>query len=266
VQFRVRRLGHADEVTVVEHLDELRNRLIVSVLALVVAFSVAFWKHLSLIDLMKRQLPLDAHGKPYQLSILAPGEQFSIAMQISFWAAVIVTTPILFYQLYAYVIPAFNPDRTRTTWPLLLMVPFFFTVGVIFAYLVVIPAAAGFLLGFDNGEYLVQPRAELWYEWVVTLLLAVGLIFEMPALVLMLARFGVVSSRMLRRFRRHAIVANTVIAAALPGVDPVSMIMEALPLFALYEISILLAWLVERGAGRPADGDEADAEDADAAT
>ncbi len=255
MRFRVRRLDHSDEVTVVEHLDELRNRLVVSLIALGVTFGVAFWQHNKLIEIMKRQVPLGPDGKPYGLVILAPGEQFSLAMQISFWAAVIVTTPILFYQLYAYVIPAFNPDRTRTTWPLLLMVPFFFTTGVVFAYFVVIPAAAGFLLGFDANEYVVQPRAELWYEWMVTLLLAVGLIFEMPAAVLMLAKMRIVSSRMLRRFRRHAILVNTVVAAALPGVDPVSMIMEALPLFALYELSILLAWLVERGSGRQAASD-----------
>jgi sec-independent protein translocase protein TatC len=246
MRFRVRRVSHDEEVTVVEHLDELRNRLLISLLCLGVAFSVAFWRHEDIIRLLLRQIPRASDGRKIDLVVLAVGEQFKIAVTISFWAAVIVALPVLFYQLYAYVLPAFNPDRSARTWPLLILVPFLFTCGAVFSYIVVIPAASKFLLQFDSNLYLVQPRALDWYEFCVTMMLALGLIFELPAAVLLLTRVGIVNSKLLRRYRRHAIVALAVLAAALPGVDPVSMIMEFIPLLVLYEFSIILSKVAER--------------------
>jgi sec-independent protein translocase protein TatC len=246
MKIRVKRVEHDEEVTVVEHLDELRNRLLISLACLGVAFSLAFWQHTDIIRLLIRQVPKNHNGEQIRLVILGVGEQFKIAVTVSFWAAVIIALPVLFYQLYAYVIPAFNPDRSARTWPLLLLVPSLFIIGAVFAYLVVIPAAATFLLGFDSELYNVQPRALDWYEFCVTMMLAMGLIFELPAAVLLLAKVGIVTSRMMRKYRRHAIVALAVVAAALPGVDPVSMIMEFLPLLVLYEFSIVLAKLAER--------------------
>jgi len=246
MKIRVKRVEHDEEVTVVEHLDELRNRLLISLACLGVAFSLAFWQHTDIIRLLIRQVPKNHNGEQIRLVILGVGEQFKIAVTVSFWAAVIIALPVLFYQLYAYVIPAFNPDRSARTWPLLVLVPSLFVVGAVFAYLVVIPAAATFLLGFDSELYNVQPRALDWYEFCVTMMLAMGLIFELPAAVLLLAKVGIVTSRMMRKYRRHAIVALAVVAAALPGVDPVSMIMEFLPLLVLYEFSIVLAKLAER--------------------
>jgi sec-independent protein translocase protein TatC len=244
--FRVKRLNHDEEVTVVEHLDELRNRLFVSLICLGIVFVVAFWRHEDLIQLILDKLPYGPNGKQYEVQVTQPGEQFSIAIQVSFWASVCVALPVLFYQLYAYVMPAFNPDRQKTTWPLLFLCPTLFIAGALFSYAVVVPAAGGFLLNFDEHLYLVQPKASAWYEWVVTLMLAVGLIFEIPAAIFVLTKMGVVDHHFLRKNRKYAILINTVIAAALPGVDPVSMIMEAIPLFALYEISILISWLVGR--------------------
>jgi sec-independent protein translocase protein TatC len=246
MRFRVRRVEHDEEVTVVEHLDELRNRLLVSLICLGVAFSVAFWRHEDIVRLLIRQVPKTTDGRPIDLVVLAVGEQFKIAVTISFWAAVIVALPVLFYQLYAYVIPAFNPDRSARTWPLLILVPSLFICGAVFSYLVVIPAAAKFLLQFDSNLYLVQPRALDWYEFCVTMMLALGLIFELPAAVLLLTRVGIVTSKMMRTYRKHAIVALAVLAAALPGVDPVSMIMEFIPLLVLYEFSIVLSKMAER--------------------
>jgi sec-independent protein translocase protein TatC len=256
MKFRVKRVEHDEEVTVVEHLDELRNRLLISLLCLGVAFSIAFWRHTDIIRLLIRQVPKNHNGEQIKLVVLAVGEQFKIAVTVSFWAAVIVALPVLFYQLYAYVIPAFNPDRSARTWPLLLLVPSLFVTGAVFSYLVVIPAAASFLLGFDSELYNVQPRALDWYEFCVTMMLVMGLIFELPAAVLLLTKVGIVSSRMMRHYRRHAIVALAIIAAALPGVDPISMVMELLPLLVLYEFSIVLARMTER---RSAEEDDLDA-------
>ena len=151
---------------------------------------MAFWRHEDIVRLLIRQVPKTTDGQQIDLVVLAVGEQFKIAVTISFWAAVIVALPVLFYQLYAYVIPAFNPDRSARTWPLLILVPSLFICGAVFSYLVVIPAAAKFLLQFDSDLYLVQPRALDWYEFCVTMMLAMGLIFELPAAVLLLARVG----------------------------------------------------------------------------
>jgi sec-independent protein translocase protein TatC len=257
MRFRVKRVAHDEEVTVVEHLDELRNRLLVSLLCLGVAFSVAFWRHTDIIRLLIRQVPQNHNGEQIKLVILGVGEQFKIAVTVSFWAAVIVALPVLFYQLYAYTIPAFNPDRSARTWPLLVLVPSLFVIGAVFSYLVVIPAAASFLLGFDSELYNVQPRALDWYEFCVTMMLAMGLIFELPAAVLLLTKVGILNSRLLRHYRKHAIVALAVLAAALPGVDPISMIMELLPLLVLYEFSIILARLTERRGAEKEDFDAA---------
>jgi sec-independent protein translocase protein TatC len=253
MRLRVKRLNHDEEVTVVEHLDELRNRLFVSLACLGVAFVVAFWRHDDLIRLMEGPLPV-VHGHKLTLFVFATGEQFRLAMSVSFWAAVIVALPVLFYQLYAYVIPAFNPDRTHTTWPLLLLVPTLFVLGVVFGYIVVLPAAASFLLNFDANLYTVQPRANEWFEWCVTLLIAMGLIFELPAAVLMLTKMHVLNSRMMRKNRRYAILILSIVAAALPGVDPVSMIAEFLPLLLLYEFSIVLARMAEGRRGTESTG------------
>jgi sec-independent protein translocase protein TatC len=257
MRLRVKRLDHDEEVTVVEHLDELRNRLIVSLLCLAAAFVVAFWRHEDLIRLLKGPLP-KVHGKQLDLFVFGTGEQFKLAVSISFWAAVIVALPVLFYQLYAYVIPAFNPEGRHMTWPLLLLVPSLFIVGVVFAYIVVLPAAASFLLNFDANLYTVQPRANEWFEWCVTMFIAVGLIFELPAAVLFLTRLGLLSSRMLRKNRRYAYLILCVVAAALPGVDPVSMILEFLPLIVLFEFSIILARMVERREDPASQSREAD--------
>ncbi len=257
MRFRVRRVSHDEEVTVVEHLDELRDRLLISLLCLAVAFSVAFWRHEDIVRLLIRQVPKTTDGRQIDLVVLAVGEQFKIAVTISFWAAVIVALPVLFYQLYAYVLPAFNPDRSARTWPLLILVPSLFVCGAVFSYIVVIPAAAKFLLQFDSELYLVQPRALDWYEFCVTMMLAMGLIFELPAAVLLLTRVGIVTSKMMRTYRKHAIVALAVLAAALPGVDPVSMIMEFIPLLILYEFSIVLSKMAERNSA--AEEDDLDA-------
>jgi sec-independent protein translocase protein TatC len=242
MRIRLRRLGHQEEVSVVDHLDELRNRLLVSLICLGVAFAVAFWRHQDLIRLLLHPVP----GKiEPRLLVTGVGEQFAIAVKLSFWAAVIVALPVLFYQLYAYIVPALAPETQRHLRPLLLLVPSLFIAGVVFCYFLVIPPASRFLLTFDANLYTVLPRAQDWFEFCIVLMIVLGLIFEMPAAVLMLARLGIVTSALMRRYRRHAIVINAVVAAALPGVDPVTTVLELIPLLVLYELSILLARIAE---------------------
>jgi sec-independent protein translocase protein TatC len=252
---KIRRLTAGEEVTLTEHLEELRNRLMVALLALAVAFAVAFWRHADLLDLLNRKLPVQcvkqAGTAVVQCHRLQPttfgvAEPFTMAMIVSFWAGMIVALPIVFYQLYAFVIPAFSDDASRKMWPLLIMVPLLFAAGVFFAYELALPAATKFLLGFDADRYNTQVRAKDYYSFAAMLLAGMGLIFQVPTAVLLLTKLRILSSRILRKNRRYAILGLTVAAVALPGVDPITTTFEAIPLYILYEVSIWLAWFVER--------------------
>jgi sec-independent protein translocase protein TatC len=149
--------------------------------------------------------------------------------------------PIWLYQLYAYVLPAFSEAEKRVVFPLLLAAPFLFAFGVVFAYFVVMPAAVKFLLNFNNSQFNVQVRARDYYSFFSTTMLAGGVIFEMPLAILAVTRLGIVKVEQLRSNRRYAYLVIAIVAAALPGVDPVSMLLEMVPLLVLYELSILLA-------------------------
>jgi sec-independent protein translocase protein TatC len=241
-----RRLEHGEEVSLVEHLTELRQRLLVAFIALGVGFIVAFWRNSDILRLFNRQLPIDPNTHRHILpTTLSVSEPFTNSMIISAYAGLLLALPIVFYQLYAFVIPAFSDTTSKRIWPIMLIVPALFVGGVAFGYEIVLPRAIHFLLGFNADQYNVQVRASSYYSFACMILAAMGLIFEMPAAVAALTRVGILSAALMRRHRRYAIVVLAAIAALLPGVDPVSMLLEFLPLLVLYEASIWVARLVE---------------------
>jgi sec-independent protein translocase protein TatC len=241
-----KRLEHGEEVSLVEHLTELRQRLVVAFIALGVGFAVAFWRNSDILRLFNRQLPIDPHTHRHILpTTLSVSEPFTNSMIISAYAGLLLALPIVFYQLYAFVIPAFSDRTSKHIWPIMIIVPLLFVGGVAFGYEVVLPRAIHFLLGFNSSQYNVQVRASSYYSFSCMILAAMGLIFEMPAAVAALTRVGILSARLMRKNRRYAIVVLAAIAALLPGVDPVSMLLEFLPLLVLYELSIWVARLVE---------------------
>ena len=148
---------------------------------------------------------------------------------------------MILYQLYAFILPAFSPDERRVARPLILMVPVLFVTGVIFCYFVVLTPALQFLLNFNADEFNTQVRARDYYSFVTLLLVAMGLGFQIPVGVLAACKLGLTSAAKLRRNRRYAIVVIVVLASLLPTLDPLTLILEAIPLYALYELSILLA-------------------------
>lgn len=247
---RIQRAARDDELTVVEHLTELRNRLIVAVASLGVGFAVGYLIHGWLLDLMYNKIPANV-GKPTTLGV---GEPFAIALKTAMYFALIVALPILFYQVYAFIIPAFSDDVGKQLWPLLILVPALFIVGVAFGYFVVLDPALKFLLNFDDTHYDTQVRAGQYISFIGMLMLALGLVFELPAALMLLGRIGVVNARFLRKNRRYAILILTVVAAALPSIDPISMLLELIPLLILYEISIfLVAWVQPKHRYEPAE-------------
>jgi sec-independent protein translocase protein TatC len=306
-----RPVGHEDRLSLVEHLDELRSRLIISVIALIAAFSVCFAFNGTLLDIINKpleketqknvdrgrgplgqikkvgdgvknvgqsvdgtlavlsrpgsgltresrnalakqreqlraelkQLPRITGNKPITLGI---GEPFGNTLIVSLYFAILLAMPFLLWQAYAFVLPAFSPEEKRVALPLLMMIPFLFLTGVAFGYFLVLPAAVRFLQNFnaDNFNILVQGRD--YYRFAALTLVAMGIVFQVPVGILALTRFGVVTVEKLRRNRRYAFVLCFVLATPLPGVDPVTMILESLMLYVLYEVGILLSTLLVR--------------------
>lgn len=240
---RVKAVSHEDRLTLVEHLDELRTRLFVCLAALGVALALCFWQNHLLLEIAQGPLP-SAHD---QLLTLGPTEPFTTTLTVSAYGALVLSLPVVLWQLYAYVLPAFSETERKTILPILLLFPFLFVAGIAFAYFVVMPAALNFLLDFNKGQFNIQLRARDYYSFFSMTELACGLIFQLPLAIIAVTRLGIVRVEQLTQNRRYAYLVIAIVAAALPGVDPVTMLIEMVPLLVLYELSILLA----RVLGRP---------------
>lgn len=240
---RVKAVSHEDRLTLVEHLDELRSRLIVCILVLGVALALCFWQNHLLLEIAQGPLPAD-HD---QLITFGVTEPFTTTLTVSAYGAIVLSLPIVLWQLYAYVLPAFSEAERRVILPILLLFPVLFLAGLAFAYFIVIPAALNFLLDFNDGQFNIQLRAREYYGFFSMTEIALGLIFQLPLAILAVTRLGIVSVEQLTHNRRYAYLAIAIVAAALPGVDPITMLIEMVPLLVLYELSILLA----RVLGRP---------------
>jgi sec-independent protein translocase protein TatC len=307
----LRPIGHEDRLSLVDHLDELRTRLIVCGVALVIAFGFCFWQNNELLRIinkplttqtrkqvakgegtvgqaviaqqaivrtaedtsralrllgapgsglsaqarsqmlpLSRKLQLDVArvprnpqgDKPVTLSV---GEPFTTTLAVSFYFALIISLPVILYELFGFVTPALKPHERRAAAPLLMAVPALFVAGVMFGYFIVLPAAVRFFVNFNADQFNVLVQANQFYKFAATILLAMGLVFQVPVVILGATRLGFVTPRQLRRSRRYAIVACAAVAAFLPG-DFITLLLETVPLYLLFEVSILLAALVVR--------------------
>jgi sec-independent protein translocase protein TatC len=236
-----RRLGHGEEATLVEHLGELRTRLIISLAALGLAFVVIFPFHEHLVEWLKEPLPDDK-----KLVTLGVTEPFTTSIKLSFYAAIAVALPVLLYQLWSFLAPAVDESTQRVVSVFVGLATALFAGGLVFGYTVVLPRALSFLTEYDDELYDVQIRASYYYGFVSLALLGMALVFELPIFILALVRLRVLSSDRLRRNRRIGIFVVVFIAALLPTVDPVSLAFEAIPMVILFELSIWLAVLMER--------------------
>ena len=317
----IRPVGYDDRLSVVEHLDELRNRLIAAGAVFVVAFTVCLVFNHQLLSVMNHPLKVTTEkrtqegkgilGEIYlanqamrvfqqsnaemfkaitapgsgvkpevravveaqlarqakaaaklkgpegsQPVTLGPGEPFSATFTVAFYFALLISMPLILYQLYAFVLPAFSPNERRVALPLMSMIPVLFIIGVAFGYFVVLPAAVRFLQNFNSDQFNILLQARDYYKFAVLSLAATGLVFQLPVAILALTRLGVVTPQFLTRNWRYAIVILTIIAVLLPGTDPVSTMIEAVPLYLLYALSIVLARFVKpvvEDADEPAD-------------
>ncbi|HMH48468.1 MAG TPA: twin-arginine translocase subunit TatC [Solirubrobacteraceae bacterium] len=315
----IRPIGHEDRLSLVDHLDELRTRLIVSAAVLAVAFGFCLWQNHALLHILNKPLQtqtrkqvakgqgtigqavlaqqavlklagdtraaLEALQKPDSgLSpearaqvpaliaamkadvakiprhptgdnpvTLGVGEPFTTTITVSLLFALVFSLPLILFQLYGFVLPALTPDERRAVMPLLGAVPVLFVIGVLFGYFVVLPAAVRFFVNFNASEFNVLVQASTFYKFAATILVAMGLVFQVPVVILATTRIGLVTVEQLRKNRRYAIVACAVVAAFLPG-DAITLVLETVPLYLLYEASILVASLVGRRAAASTQG------------
>ncbi len=236
-----RRLTHGEEATLVEHLDELRSRLILCLFAIVPAFAIAFAFHENIIEWLTGPLPDDKNLVTFGVT-----EPFTTSVKVSVIAAIALVLPVLLWQVWAFFAPAVAPNFERVALLFVTLSTALFAAGVVFIYYIVLPRALDFLTSYDDELYDIQIRASYYYTFVAMTLLGGGLAFLMPIFVLALVRLRILTSTRLRQNRKIAFVIMLVFAALLPTVDPVSLAFEIVPLLLLFELSIWASVLMER--------------------
>ncbi len=301
-------MEHDQQLPLVGHLDELRTRMIVSLVVIGAAFGVCFWQNARLLDVIDAPLARQTMeqvrsgngtlGRSYTVQrsardlaiqvrslagvvsaqqrspagraalervviavdrdvkrLSAPpqgdrpvtlglGEPFTTTVTVTLIFALIVALPALLLQAYGFFMPAIEPAARRRLRPLLVAGPGLFVAGVLFGYFVVLPAAIHFLQNFNSSQFNVLVQASQYYSFAAKLLLAMGILFELPVLVIAATQTGIVTPRQLRHGRRYAIAACAAVGALLPG-DAVTMLLETVPLYLLFEIGLALATLLD---------------------
>jgi sec-independent protein translocase protein TatC len=236
-----RRLEYGEEATLVEHLGELRTRIVVCLLALIATTTVTYIFHGQLLDWLNRPLP--AHYKPTTLGVAEP---FLTSFWVSLWAGILLATPIIFWQIWGFFAPAVATHTQRKMIGFAVFAGALLVVGIGFGYFIVLDPAVHFLTNYDKTHYNIIVQAKSYYSFVTMVMVACGIVFELPVFVLALARIGILPAETLRRNRRIGYVVVAAVAVALPGVDPVTTTLEMIPMMVLFEASIWLAVLFDR--------------------
>jgi sec-independent protein translocase protein TatC len=236
-----RRLGHGDRVTLVEHLDELRTRLLIAIIAIGVGFAVAFGFQDQVLTWLKEPLPDDK-----RLTTFGVTEPFFTSIKVSFYAGFALALPVILWQLWSFLAPAFEEHAQRIVAGFVAIATGLFAAGLAFAYWIVFPRALAFLTNYNEEFFDIEIRASYYYSFVSLGILGIALVFELPIFVLALVRLGVITSGWLRRNRRIGYVVVVGVAILLPTVDPVSLAFETVPLLLLFEASIWASVFLER--------------------
>ncbi len=237
-----RRLGHGQEVELVGHLEELRSRIFVAGGAVLVTTIVAFTFHRRVIALLVDQLPRNHR----QLLTLGVAEPFTTSLKVSLALGFALALPIVLWQLWSFLAPALTPKTQHGIAGFTIFAAALMVAGITFGYKVALPAALHFLTNYDNSVYNVQIRAADFISFAVLVLAACGAVFELPIVVLGLVRVRALTSAKLRRNRRIGYMIVACIGVALPGVDPITTVMETIPLAILFESSIWLSVAFEK--------------------
>jgi sec-independent protein translocase protein TatC len=238
-----RRLRHGEEASLVEHLDELRARLVVSLVALVVGASVAYAIRAHIINWLEGPLPAKHRGDLLTFSVAEP---FVTSFMVAIYAGFLFALPINFWQVWAFLAPAFSENAQRMVSGLVGFAAILATGGILFGRYVVMPAAIPFLTNYDSDLYNIQLRARDYISFASLCILATAIVFEVPVFMLGLTRLRIITTAKLRKNRRIGYAVMAIVAVALPGVDPITTTLEMVPLMLLFESSIWLSLLFDR--------------------
>src|SRR5918999_4287410 len=236
-----RRLGHGEEATLVEHLEELRTRLLIAFGSVAFFFVGTYIFRHRIIEWLREPVP-----DQYELTTLSPGEPFITSFTVALYAALALAIPFLIWQLWSFLAPALEETSQTLIVRMVMAATLLLFCGMAFAYFVVLPTSMTFLLGFDDELYNTQLRAREYFSFAALLILGVGVLFELPIFILGLVRLGILTSARLRRNRRIGFGICLISVVFLPGVDFVSMALQAAPILLLFEASIWAAVFFER--------------------
>jgi sec-independent protein translocase protein TatC len=235
-----------EKLPITAHLEELRWRLIKCLVAVGIGFGVcyAFIKPIFnfFISPLVKVMPPGS-----RLIYTALPEAFVTYLKVAFFAGIILAMPVIFYQLWKFVMPGLYERERRYVIPFVLVATLFFLMGVSFAFFVVFPFGFRFFLGYATEGISAFPTLKEYLSFATTFLLAFGIIFEMPVIIFFLAKIGIVNHTVLKKQRKYAVLINAIVSAVLTPPDVVSMMFMMVPLLALYEISVWVAYLVEKG-------------------
>ncbi|MCD0166482.1 twin-arginine translocase subunit TatC [Deinococcus sp. LM3] len=227
-----------------DHLDELRKRIVISVIFLAVGLVVAFQYRVQLINLTKVPLNASEQYRGGDVEVVTQGltDQFVLSLNISFWAGFALALPFILSQVWAFIAPGLYDHERRWALPFIIGAGFSFMGGAVFGYYLVLPTMVGFLLDFLAGTVTPLLNLRDYIGTVTTFLIAFGLSFELPILSVILTRIGIVNHTMLRKGWRIALIVIMIFAAVItPTPDPTSMLMVAVPLYVLYELGVILS-------------------------
>lgn len=236
-----------DKMPFTQHLEELRKRLIVCAIAIGVGFLISyFFKEQILQWLMKPLLQALPKGEPHKLIYTAPHEAFVTYLKVSFIAGVGLATPVILFEMWRFMAPGLYEHEKRYLFPIVFLSTVFFVGGAMFGYFVVFPYGFQFFVSFANDFITPMISTREFTSFATRLLLAFGLVFEMPIVAFFLARLGLIDSQFLRRQRKYAIVLVFIIAAILTPPDVISQMLMAAPLIVLYEMSVWIVYFFGR--------------------
>jgi len=237
------------------HLEELRKRLVICAIAIGIGFGISyiFAKQLFsyLVLPLTKVLPDDS-----RLIFTNLPEMFIAYIKVALVAGIILAIPIIFYQLWMFLAPALFKKEKKYIIPFVLFSSILFAVGALFGYLVVFPYGFKFFVSFATEDIQALPSVKQYFSFAIRLLLAFGLVFEMPVVVLFLTKIGLITPDSMKKFRKFAILSSFILSAILTPPDVATQLMMALPIIILYEISIVLSKTMYRKKERKSDTEE----------
>ena len=235
------------QMSFLEHLEELRQRLLRSVLGLLAGFAVGFYFAKNFYNYLARPLTTTLHqlGVPDKLVYTNPVDPFNLYIKLGLLAGLFLASPYILWQLWLFISPGLYRHEKKYVWPFVGLTTLLFATGGFFAYALAFPAALKFLVGYGNQFTPMVTINEYW-DLAMSIIVAVGLVFELPVVILLLSIFGIVTPRFLWRQVRYAVLITAVVAAAIvPSNDMASIFIVWIPLVGLYVLSIGLSWLVQ---------------------